>query len=475
MTGHGVAKNRKPTYETLERRITFLEEKVRQGRQVENTIHESREKFRALADSTPIAVMLYQDNRFISVNKAAETISGYSIKELLGMNFWDIVHRDYRTFVQEYGSKRQDGEKTKNRYEIKINTKEGMEKWVDVVGVSTMIKGRPAGLISVIDITDRKLAEDALKKTEELHTRLVNTIPDIIIRTDIGGKILFANDYALQVSGYCREELEQQNILIFISPEDRNRAMQDITLMLEGRLGPREYHLIMKDGRKILFEINGDVLRNGDSMPIGLVYACRDITDRKQAEEKLKYLSIHDSLTGLYNRFFFEEELRRLSKGRYDPVGIVMCDLDGLKLVNDNLGHNVGDRQLITTANLLKEQFRSSDIVARIGGDEFAVLLPDCSSETIRDICTRLKQAMMDVYIPDTKIPLMVSIGYTVRNTKECPIEELIKEADAKMYQNKKGNRRVFQERFFHIIPKSSEKSRTRKTNNPSVKVRSVA
>lgn len=475
MTGYRAAAKKKPTYEELEQRISFLEEKIRQARRDENTIHESRDKFRALADSTPIAVMLYQDNRFISVNKAAETISGYSIKELLGMNFWDIVHQDYRTFVQEYGRRRQNGTKTKNRYEIKIVTKEGTEKWVDVVGVSTTIKCRPAGLISVVDITDRKLAEDALKKTEEMHIRLVNTIPDVIIRTDIGGKVLFANDYALQVSGYRREELEQQNILTFISPEDRDRAMNDIALMLEDRLGPREYHLVMKDGRKIPFEINGDVLRNEDGIPIGLVYACRDIADRKQAEEKLKYLSIHDSLTGLYNRFFFEEELRRFSKGRYDPVGIVMCDLDGLKLVNDNLGHNVGDRQLITTANLLKEQFRSSDIVARIGGDEFAVLLPNCSSETIRDICARLKQAMMNVYVPDTKIPLMVSIGYTVRNTKEFPIEELIKEADAKMYQDKKGNRRAFQNRFFHTIPKSSGKPRTQKTHNPSSKVRSVA
>jgi diguanylate cyclase (GGDEF)-like protein len=181
----------------------------------------------------------------------------------------------------------------------------------------------------------------------------------------------------------------------------------------------------------------------------------RDNTERKLAEENLKYLSIHDSLTGLHNRFLFEEELRRLSAGRFDPIGIVMCDLDGLKLVNDNLGHTIGDRQLVAAANLLKEQFRTSDIVARIGGDEFAVLLPDCSLEILEDICNRLKQAMMNRFIPHTKIPLMMSIGYAIRNRKERPIEELLKEADMNMYKEKTQNSRLFRDYFNDIAPHS--------------------
>jgi diguanylate cyclase (GGDEF)-like protein/PAS domain S-box-containing protein len=328
--------NEKPTYEDLERRITLLEETVNKAKQIENMIHESREKFRVLVDSTPSAVMLYQDDRLISVNKAAEAITGYSVKELLAMNFWDIAHPNHKALVKEHGQKHQHGEETNNRYEIEIITKDGTVKWADVAGASAIIGSRPAGLISMADITERKRAED-----------------------------------------------------------------------------------------------------------------------------KLKYLSIHDSLTGLHNRFFFEEELRRFDTGRFDPVGIVLCDLDGLKLVNDNLGHNIGDRQLIATANLLKEQFRSSDIVARIGGDEFAILLPDCPLETVRDICNQLKQAMMNIYIPDTKIPLMVSIGYAVHAARECLIEESLKEADARMYQEKAKNRQTFQEYFFHTITESLLKLRT--------------
>jgi len=336
--------HKKPTYEQLEQRIAQLEEQVRKAKQVENTIHESREKFKVLVDSTPAAVMLYQDDRFISINKAAETITGYAMKELLGMDFWDIAHPDHKALVKEHGRKRQQGKETVNRYEIKIITKNGTVKWVDVAGASAMIGGRPAGLISMVDTTERK-----------------------------------------------------------------------------------------------------------------------------EAEKKLTYLSIHDSLTGLHNRFFFEEELKRFGTGRFDPVGIVLCDLDGLKLVNDNLGHDVGDRQLIATAHLLKEQFRFSDIVARIGGDEFAILLPDCPFQTLRDICNELKKAVMNIYIPYTNIPLMMSIGYSVHESKECPIEETLKEADTRMYQEKAGNRRVFQKYFFHTITDSSSKLRTNGKNARSL------
>lgn len=172
----------------------------------------------------------------------------------------------------------------------------------------------------------------------------------------------------------------------------------------------------------------------------------------KVAEKALKYLSIHDSLTGLHNRLLFDEELRRLETGRFDPIGVVICDLDGLKLVNDNLGHATGDRQLIAAANLLKEHFRSSDVVARIGGDEFAVLLSNCSSDIVSDICNRLKEAMKGKYIPGTEIPLMMSVGFATRKKAGRTNGDLLREADANMYREKSVNRQVFQEYFYRIV-----------------------
>ena len=115
-----VSINEKPTYEDLERRIALLEETVKKAKQIENMIQESREKFRVLVDSTPAAVILYQDDRLISVNKATETITGYSVKELLAMNFWDIAHPNHKALIIEHGQKHQHGEETNNRYRIHL-------------------------------------------------------------------------------------------------------------------------------------------------------------------------------------------------------------------------------------------------------------------------------------------------------------------------------------------------------------------
>ena len=129
--------------------------------EVEAALRESEEKFRVLADSTPTAIMLYQNDKWTYANQAAEKISGYSAEELRTMNFWDIVHPDYRQMVQQRGQKRQQGEDTIRRYEFKIISKQGKEIWVDLSGASTMLNGSPAGIISVMDITDRKIAEEA--------------------------------------------------------------------------------------------------------------------------------------------------------------------------------------------------------------------------------------------------------------------------------------------------------------------------
>lgn len=141
-----------------------------------------------------------------------------------------------------------------------------------------------------LELAERKRAEDALRNSEELLARLVAAMPDIVLRMDLNGQIVFVNDYGLVSSGYAREDLIGQNMLSFIAQEDREKAVRNTVLMYESHLGPQEYHLTMKDGRTRLFEVNGDVLRSEDGTPNGLVHICRDITDRRQEEEEKKRL-----------------------------------------------------------------------------------------------------------------------------------------------------------------------------------------
>jgi two-component system, cell cycle response regulator len=173
-----------------------------------------------------------------------------------------------------------------------------------------------------------------------------------------------------------------------------------------------------------------------------------DITDKKNDEYKLRYQATHDKLTGLYNRTYFEEELYRVSIGRNFPVSIVIADVDRLKLVNDRYGHEAGDHLIRKAAQHLKEAFRAEDVVARIGGDEFCVILPGVTGEVALECICRSSQTSHVLTVDGTGIDLAFSFGCA---TAERPgqVKETLKLADSRMYQQKTARRsREIREEF---------------------------
>jgi diguanylate cyclase (GGDEF)-like protein len=153
--------------------------------------------------------------------------------------------------------------------------------------------------------------------------------------------------------------------------------------------------------------------------------------------EQLKYLSLHDQLTGLFNRTFFEAELKRLNHSRYYPVTIISADLDGLKLVNDTMGHDRGDQLLKSTADILTKSLRGSDILCRIGGDEFAAILPQTDAETAETLSIRIRATLNQLNKSEGGIPLDISLGVATTKTSETSLSELYKQADDLMYKDK--------------------------------------
>ncbi|MEA1971628.1 MAG: GGDEF domain-containing protein, partial [Thermodesulfobacteriota bacterium] len=153
-------------------------------------------------------------------------------------------------------------------------------------------------------------------------------------------------------------------------------------------------------------------------------------------EEQLRYLSTHDSLTGLYGRAFFDEEMFRFERGRTFPVSVVMLDVDGLKWVNDTRGHKAGDALLKRVAQVLGMVFRAGDIAARIGGDEFAVLLPGTGISAAKEILVRFRAFLEDHNKEYPDLPLSLSIG-VAEGSKGDSLACVQKKADELMYREK--------------------------------------
>jgi diguanylate cyclase (GGDEF)-like protein/PAS domain S-box-containing protein len=169
---------------------------------------------------------------------------------------------------------------------------------------------------------------------------------------------------------------------------------------------------------------------------ISSIISLRDITERKKTEEKLRYLSFHDKMTGLYNRAFFEEEMKRLDVGRELPISIVMGDADGLKLINDTFGYEKGDALLVTIGKIIEDTCREEDIIARWGGDEYAILFPKTGEETALKIVERIENNCTKTISPDS-MPISISLGVATKTDVSQDIKEIIRQAEDRMRRRK--------------------------------------
>ncbi len=260
-----------------------------QRMEVEAALRESEEKFRVLADSTPTAIMLYQNDKWTYSNPAAEKISGYSADELRNMNFWDIVHPDYRHMVQQRGQKRQQGEDTIRRYEFKIISKQGREIWVDLSGAFTMLGGSPAGIISVMDITDRKIAEESLRESEAKYRSILDNIREGYFELDTTGALTFFNDSLCAIFGYTRDKLLGTDVRGLIPPKSK-RTIDRVTEQIR-QTGLSEEIIDLDiskgNGGTGTIAMTMSAIRDSTGEIIGFRGIARDVTERKRLEAQL--------------------------------------------------------------------------------------------------------------------------------------------------------------------------------------------
>jgi len=193
--------------------------------------------------------------------------------------------------------------------------------------------------------------------------------------------------------------------------------------------------LIAKNGKEIPIEDSASLIKDRNGTITGVVIVFRDFTEKREKQKEIEYLNLHDHLTGLYNRRFFEEELERLDVDANLPLSVIAIDVNGLVLINDAFGHNKGDEILIKSAQAIRKSIGADDVVSRMGGDEFSIILPRCDKNKASRIIENIKEIVEED--SEEGIPISLAMGFDTKTDSKELVEEVLKKAGSKMYTNK--------------------------------------
>ena len=285
----------------------------------------------------------------------------------------------------------------------------------------------------------RRRSESALLEARDYFELVFNTSPDAAVITRLSdGLIINVNEGFVNIAGYSKEEAVGKNRLwfkVFKNSADRKKLVRK--LMENGSCSGEEIELLRKDGSPFMGLVSAKVIMlNGIAHMSSNIH---DITKRKMMEDNLLYLSYHDYLTGLYNRRYFEQELKRIDTRSMLPISIIVGDFNGLKLINDAFGHLSGDKLIADTAKTILNCCRDSDILARTGGDEFTLLMPKTNSDAADNILKAIQSACekYNSAVPDEAFRINVALGFATKDAIDQPLDMVMKIAEKYMYQRK--------------------------------------
>jgi diguanylate cyclase (GGDEF)-like protein/PAS domain S-box-containing protein len=301
-----------------------------------------------------------------------------------------------------------------------------------------------AGIEVIRDVTERKLSAQEIEESENRYRSLVESTDDSIYLVNKNYQYLFMNKKHLSRLGLLGNQFMERAYSEFHSPKETKLFIEKINRIFSTGESSQYEYMSPRDGKYFLQTFSP--VKDSDGKITAVTVVSKEITGLKEMEEKLRTLSFTDDLTGLYNRRGFfalaEQQLRianREKKGRF----LLSADLDNLKTVNDTMGHKEGDLVLLQTAIILRRSFRDSDVIARIGGDEFVVLASELIEPNAEALIKRLRRNIEE-HNTKTKKPynLSLSLGYTQYNPEDsCTIDELLSSADHQMYKEKKNRR----------------------------------
>lgn len=402
-------------------------------------------------------------HKVIRVNQAYLTQYGFHSDQILNRYAREIF-RDRIDEIKNFWLKLLE-EKQIIR-EVKQKRKNGEEFWVkSEYHVFYDEYGRVLGYFgSQQDISDRIEMEEEFKRRE---ASLMAMFEQAAVGMSYGPHKLLTNvnQKYCDIVGYTKDELKQMTYIDITHPEDVQKDVNYFNQLLSGDISTYtiEKRLIRKNNEIIWVNLTVSIVPQAHG-EIYVLAVIEDINDRKNAEINMNYLNYHDQLTGCYNRRYYEESTPKLDRPSSYPLSLVMVDADGLKLVNDALGHLYGDRLLIMIANILKETASNMGDVYRIGGDEFVLALPQTSKEEAQKVIDRIHQNLKNLSIGDFSIS--VSCGSATKTKSSQFILDVFSEAEDEMYREKLLNsQNTIQKTLDHVLNILFERSTFERTH----------
>jgi diguanylate cyclase (GGDEF)-like protein/PAS domain S-box-containing protein len=410
---------------------------------------------KSITDNATVCLFLMdKDNKCTFMNPAAEQVTGYTIDELRGKTLHEVLHHtrpDGTPFPRSECLMDQAlmGTVHVRDHESTYIRKNG--EFFPVMCCSSPIinNGQLLGaVLEVRDMTEQKKSEQRLKSHEARFRALIEKSTDVISLLDADGNVLYTSPSIRRVMGYDPNDFSTRSAFDYVHPADINFVLEEFRklIALPGKSVTVELRVRHADGVWRWLETSSTNMLHDQNVQ-AIVVNFRDITEKKVAEEKAQYQNYHDSLTDLPNRNYFTEKLGTLISENKKLFGMMIIDLDRFKMINESLGHSIGDRMIQEVSLRLANCLEESDMLARLGGDEYGIVLGSITKEEeIGQMCSRILEALKPAFALDTHdLYITPSIGISVYPYDGEDVSTLLKNADSALYRAKEMGRNNFQ------------------------------
>jgi len=437
---------------SVDRLAIFVRDVTEQHR-AESALKNSEQRFRDVSEAVGEYIWeTDEEGCFAFVTDDVTFVLGYTPEELMGRTPFSLMPKEDVEDFKKWHNDTYEEQETFANIELRNITKDGRFIWLQISGVPYYgEEGEFRGYRgAAMNITDRKAAESAIKASERKLRALAESAYDAIIMIDTNGRVSFWNHAAEKLFGYNEVEVMEKEVHSLIAPEEaRPKAETGMYEFAMTGKGPamgmvQETTGLHKDGTTFPVERSVSAFRLGEEWYA--VATIRDITKRKETEAKLRELATTDGLTGLNNRRQFmelseREFARSMRYGR--PLSMFMMDIDHFKNVNDTYGHDIGDVVLRSLSETSSIALRNADILGRLGGEEFGVLLSETGEDAAMEVADRLRGSIERTAIATNsgELTITVSIGVATLNPETKTLERLLKRADMALYDAKQSGR----------------------------------